>query len=559
MATAVKKRSRGLGVSLKRHGNLERGAFVVTFRDPRHWQNPLDPTKGRKVVRRSLKTRERGFAEKCKAALDQIIQDRSLWGTPPEDCPAVVREIWLGAAEDVEVGHGDATYRVAPAPEVERDFTLELDLEKLDPTGHGLTFRVGQGRKLGEEHIHKTVGDYKDADKALSFAIAHRLALKELAEVRKASEATQAELEALKTENKALRHKLRLYSKRAEKAAKVGTLQEELDKYLAHNDQRKVTHKRKGILRSTLTRFVEDVGPNRRADDLTEADVSQYVEAYRQRDDRPIGEERRKEIRAHVCTFLETATHHTFTRRAVKRISSHAVARERKPIVWLEEAEAQRLIKEMYALHGNYWGDAALVQLRMGWRPSELTLLQTEHSSKDSIHLVAVVDPETGVVSAKTGQRSLPVPKAAQPAVKRRLREAVGGLLFPAIRHAKGRGKEKGRKSRRTGLLASAWSEDHFFKQFTSKLREAAAKAGINKPVDGRTLRRTFGSLLLRDGRNKRTVAEVAAAMGNQPKVVARHYARIEASEIDLNLAAKRRKQPKKKGDASGKTKQRNS
>jgi integrase len=48
------------------------------------------------------------------------------------------------------------------------------------------------------------------------------------------------------------------------------------------------------------------------------------------------------------------------------------------------------------------------------------------------------------------------------------------------------------------------------------------------------SLRRTFGSFLLRSGAS---VHEVSAAMGNSAEVVEEHYARILGSEVLVNLS----------------------
>ena len=48
------------------------------------------------------------------------------------------------------------------------------------------------------------------------------------------------------------------------------------------------------------------------------------------------------------------------------------------------------------------------------------------------------------------------------------------------------------------------------------------------------SLRRSFGSLLLRSGK---TTSEVAAAMGNTPSMVEKHYARILGNEVNINLS----------------------
>jgi len=55
----------------------------------------------------------------------------------------------------------------------------------------------------------------------------------------------------------------------------------------------------------------------------------------------------------------------------------------------------------------------------------------------------------------------------------------------------------------------------------------------LPKGMDALSLRRTFGSLLIRAGRNE---VEVAAAMGNTPTMVRRHYARILGGEVSTKF-----------------------
>jgi integrase len=69
------------------------------------------------------------------------------------------------------------------------------------------------------------------------------------------------------------------------------------------------------------------------------------------------------------------------------------------------------------------------------------------------------------------------------------------------------------------------WLKDSFSKHFR--------KIIINKDINALSLRRTFGSLLLRSGKNS---AEVAAAMGNTEEMVRKHYARLLGCEIDINF-----------------------
>jgi len=77
-------------------------------------------------------------------------------------------------------------------------------------------------------------------------------------------------------------------------------------------------------------------------------------------------------------------------------------------------------------------------------------------------------------------------------------------------------------------------------KPFSTRLR--GHKGGKQRPpthailppgMNAKSLRRTFGSLLLRSGKS---TAEVAAAMGNTEDVVRQHYARILGGEVDVDF-----------------------
>jgi integrase len=78
------------------------------------------------------------------------------------------------------------------------------------------------------------------------------------------------------------------------------------------------------------------------------------------------------------------------------------------------------------------------------------------------------------------------------------------------------------------------WYPTSFDQIYLQLLRDAAEAVGIRKTIDCRILRRTFGSLQLRGG--KRDV-EVAALMGDRPETIRRHYARILAEEVTVELA----------------------
>lgn len=75
-----------------------------------------------------------------------------------------------------------------------------------------------------------------------------------------------------------------------------------------------------------------------------------------------------------------------------------------------------------------------------------------------------------------------------------------------------------------TSPLGAPWTFHLFSKHVNQRTPET---------MDCLSLRRTFGSLLIRAGR---TTDEVAAAMGNTPDMVRKHYARILGGEVNTNL-----------------------
>ena len=507
-------------VSIKRKGGKPNAVLIATFRDPRRLQDPSNKSMGNKVVRRSLKTSDFEEAKKYAKVLNAIIVDKNLWKIPPLETPQLVREIWLGTKADFEVVTAEGKVEL---PWSENTKYLGMDVPdnfepfegKWDPTGESLG--------IGESTV-------KNAE-AISLAEEHLKLSAELAKVRETNVELNKELQESRTEIKALRFKLGQYNKRAARAAEVGTLGQESKKYLSDYFSRKITRERKGIAKNTIEAFVSAIGENRPTDEISEKEVTRYVQAYKAKDGRAIGEERRKSIRLAICTFLETATEGTFNRKLVSRISSHAVTREKHVPIWLEPEEASRLIEKVKELHGLYWHDFAKIQLHMGWRPSELTLLQKSFVTTNHIELVPIQD-SAGVWHAKTGGRSVQIHDGIIAEIERRIKSTESDLLFPfePKQHPEFRTHKK--KPSKTTRKSDAWNLNSLSKRYPTVLREAAKLAGITKNIDSRTLRRSFGSISLRDGLS---INEVATVMGSQPKVISKHYARLSADEIDLS------------------------
>jgi len=61
---------------------------------------------------------------------------------------------------------------------------------------------------------------------------------------------------------------------------------------------------------------------------------------------------------------------------------------------------------------------------------------------------------------------------------------------------------------------------------------QRAQRGVLPEGMSAKSLRRTFGSLLLRSGKSS---AEVAAAMGNTEQVVRDHYARLLGREVKVD------------------------
>ena len=168
----------------------------------------------------------------------------------------------------------------------------------------------------------------------------------------------------------------------------------------------------------------------------------------------------------------------------------------------------------------------------MGWRPTEVALLQKVNVTKTHIELMPVQEERLGTWHAKTGRRVVQIHSDVEAVVKRRMKQSKSRLLFPFVRKKTERGKLHRRRTTAKGLLEEAWDPSVLSKQYVSKLRSAAKAAKIKKKVDSRILRRTFGSLALRAGI---TVEALATVMGNRPAIIRKHYARLLPNEVSLN------------------------
>lgn len=151
---------------------------------------------------------------------------------------------------------------------------------------------------------------------------------------------------------------------------------------------------------------------------------------------------------------------------------------------------------------------------------------------------VSPVEDEQARHLLKTGNRERAV--AIHPTLLRpRLRAhvAAGGCektfffpMPPGVRRRK-RGKTPGSAERwRTNALSTAL-RNH--KGGSEKWKRPPTPAILPEDMNAASLRRTFGSLLLRSGK---TTAQVAAAIGNTEQVVAQHYAKLRGAEVAVDF-----------------------
>ena len=500
--------TRGKGCTIRLKGST----FYLLFRHPLL----------KRVIHKSLKTDKAGVAARYKRALDNVLLKREHWTKLPDDFPQILREIWGEHATAITVhGVGEIKFpKFNPWPTVIKPEDLNLPPDASQETSLNILKKnmLVQYASLANEvkRLQKVERDHVTA----------------LATAEATIELQAEQIQELQRERNYWKGK-RLSKK------ECGTLSEEEARYLAVFKARKGDREYMKDVVFVIKRFVREIGPQLNVAEVDEHKVAEWLSLYKSPKGMPVGETRRKFVRTAVLKFLSNATKNSFDRDAVPVVSTHSIRREQKEIMWLERTDAEKLVASMYKLHGEYWGDAARLQLDQGWRPEEILMLRSDLGSERTITL-DVVEGE----APKTGKRTLQVPNSALKAVQRRL-AAGSPVLFPR------RGLiEKARKPKleRVGSIhAPMWYPTVFDKTYLVLLRSAAEDAKITKHIDCRILRRTFGSLQLRGGKRE---VEVAALMGDRPETIRRHYARILAEEVTVELAPL----PKEKHDLSGNT-----
>lgn len=211
----------------------------------------------------------------------------------------------------------------------------------------------------------------------------------------------------------------------------------------------------------------------------------------------------------------------------VRAPSADQVARAKREIQWHEIDAVEAALD---ALPDDYWkalvGTLAFAGLRLAelaWlRRSDL---QERTDGRRELWVASNEDALGGRHALKTdhSRRAVEVhPTRLWPLLERHLKATQGAWLFPPPKHVTRRVRKQGDPTR--------WRVETLSRRLVGDARRGGL---LPEGMTARSLRRTFGSLMLR---NNRSVAEVAAAMGNTPDVVQKHYARILGAEVSVRF-----------------------
>lgn len=232
---------------------------------------------------------------------------------------------------------------------------------------------------------------------------------------------------------------------------------------------------------------------------------------------------------------------------AVKRKDSQLVERERGDIAWHELAEVKAAVEQ---LPDGYWkalvstlGFAGLQLAELIWlRASDVKL--AADGGRAVLWVTTVEDPEDPLArhELKRANRRRQVdvhPVYLLPLIKAQLAAVpAGGFLFPMPAEVRRSTREltPGSRDRWRMETLSTRLRGHAGgtkRNRSGKLQRPPQAGLLPAGMNALSLRRTFGSLLLRSGKS---VEQVAATMGNTPEVVRKHYARILGHEVDVDF-----------------------
>jgi hypothetical protein len=287
----------------------------------------------------------------------------------------------------------------------------------------------------------------------------------------------------------------------------------------------------KDVLRGVAA-FLATLPATVKPHEVTPHAIGAWIDAKAAAGDAHYKVSRRRHWRTLLGTFFNWAARqweYPSQMSGVETVSRAAALREKGEIQWHALGEVQSAIA---GLPDTYWkalvGTLAYAGLRLAevlWlRRADLIELPSGRAQLN-VTTVEDEDGEKHLLKTAHSHRLVNVhARRLRPLLEAHL--AAGGAndawLFPIPAGTRNAGRRWGRDSLSTRLRGHRGGKYR-------KATAALLPAGMN----AKSLRRTFGSLLLRDGA---TTAQVAAAMGNTESVVSEHYALLLGREVKINF-----------------------
>lgn len=330
--------------------------------------------------------------------------------------------------------------------------------------------------------------------------------------------------------------------KTMQSAAQAPVVNAALELYRAHVEAKCTPHHVKDMVEHAR-QFANTLPPETRMSEISADHVARFIDKAVTPGNRQAS--RYAFWRVRIGAFLNWAARRwnfISPMAGVKNVPRHALDRERGDIHWHELAEVEAAIA---TLPDAYWkalvstlAYAGLQLAELCWlRCTDIQFVGTGRHARGRIWVTTVDDPgEPGVRHVlKTSHRRRGIdihPRLLLPRLKAALNQSTpeSVFLFPIPLTMRRRARLKSQGSSERWLVSSLST---ILRGHPGGATREATPGLLPKGMNAKSLRRTFGSLLLRSGKS---TAEVAAAMGNTEEIVRRHYARILGSEVDVNF-----------------------
>jgi len=339
-------------------------------------------------------------------------------------------------------------------------------------------------------------------------------------ELRRALRDREAELAQLRNS---------MLAKAAEAGKNMPSIPECLEMFREHMESKTCEANAK-IVCAEARRFTAGLKDRRTLSEVTPVDMSGYLDrmtALGRPDKRA---SRRDGIRRRLSRLMNWAGKHWHFEnplRYVDAVSKSELDREKGEIHYHTKAEVESALKR---LPDDYWHAIVASLGYAGLQLAELCWLRTEdvNLKAGTIRVTSVSEADSRHL-LKTSHRERIInmhPKLLLPRLQKFAKDGhCGEKYFFAMPVAMRVAPDRERwliDSLSTKLLGHNGGK-----------RRKPSPALLPKGMNAKSLRRTFGSLLLRSGKKE---TEVAASMGNTPDVVRQHYAKIRGEEVKVNF-----------------------